>query len=109
VLALLALALDPGSLYGQEVQDGKWKVPPQVKIPIFFNASGAAQHVMITVCVTSGADVTLELEQNALTVAFSTPQCMTVRGFLATGKNAFVGNGSGSNATGTYVVTLVPF
>ena len=109
VLALLVLSLDPASLFAQEVQDGKWKVPPGVFRNIFVNASGAAQHVMITICVTSGTDVQLELEQNVLLGKISAPECITARGFVADTKVARIGNASGSNASGTYVVTLVPF
>jgi len=109
LLALLVLSLDPASLFAQEVQDGKWKVPAGIFRNIFVNASGATQHVMITICVNSGTDLQLELEGNILTQKISAPECMTARGFVADTKVARVGNASGSNASGTYVVTLVPF
>ena len=109
VMCALTFFLSPGSLSAQEVQDGKWKVPAGISHNIFVNASGATQHVMITFCVTSGTDVLLELEGNILTQKISAPECMTARGFVADTKVARVGNTSGSTASGTYVVTLVPF
>ena len=109
MFVLMVFALDPGSLFGQEIQDGKWKVPTGISRDIFVNGSGATQHVMITVCAVSGGDVSFELQNNVLIQKISVPECVTVRGFVGDGKSARIGNGSGTNASGTYVVTLVPF
>ena len=48
VFAFMVFVLDPGSLFGQAVQDGKWKVPSGITKNIFYNGTGAAQRVMIT-------------------------------------------------------------
>ena len=109
VMCALTFLLSPGSLSAQEVQDGKWKVPPGISKDIFVNGSGATQHVMITVCAVSGGDVNLELQNSVLIPKISVPECVTARGFVNDGKSARIGNSSGTNASGTYVVTLVPF
>src|ERR1051326_7028013 len=101
VFALLVFCFDPGSLFGQEMQDGKWKVPTGTTRDIFFNGSGATQHVLITVCAVSGGDVSLELQNSVLITKISVPECVTARGFVNDGKSARVGNASGTNASGT--------
>ena len=105
VLALPALL--PGTLSGQAVQDGKWKVTPSLVKFVYFNATPASQKVMVTVCSVSGGSVTVTL-QGAAQYSLAVPDCVTVSGSVSADGKVTIELASGTSASGTYSISLFP-
>jgi len=89
------------------VQEGKWKVTTNDPIQILYlNASGAAQQVVVTVCVSGG-------EVNFFTAIgpffMIAPDCTTIGTSIAPAGNTHVVLIDGvTSASGTYQVTVNP-
>ena len=107
-LGLALPAFLPGSLFGQAVQDGKWKLTSALPArTIYFNGSGAAQKVMLTLCVSGGE---VRIATSAVTIgAVGAPECLTVSETLNSGQAFNVSLEPGTTgASGTYSVSVLP-
>ena len=105
-LVLTLPALLPGSLFGQAVQDGKFKVV--LAAPdrsIYFNGSGVSQRVMFTVCQSAGE---VKLTTPTFVGYVSAPECLTFSESLNSGQALNVHLQSGTSASGTYSVSVLP-
>lgn len=110
VFVLSLLTLFPHKALGEGVQDGKWKVtaakPGQA---LYWNATGSTRTLMVTVCNVSGGTINIIVEDSlggTNTSFLETPDCLSITspvfGFVR------VHLESGTGASGTYQVSLVP-
>lgn len=105
---LVLLSLVPDSLLAQAVQDGKWKVTQaSPTVYIYYNLSGAAQKVQLTVCATSGNRVLVVGPGFSLDV--TSPNCRTTTVNLVNFGIVHVDLEAGEpSSVGTYSITILP-
>jgi hypothetical protein len=98
----------PDSLLGQAVHEGKWRVTAaNPEKTLYVNLNGQSQKLLFTVCSVSGGNAEWDLG-SSIVVSLATGDCVTLGDTIGVFENARIRLASGTSASGTYSVSIVP-